>query len=108
MFLLVFIVTAIAEIAGCFGFWAWLRLGKSSLWAIPGIASLLLFGYLTTKLDAPLAGRAYAAYGGIYVATSIFWLWLVEGVGPDRWDLAGALICVAGTLVILFGRRAFA
>ncbi len=101
-----YIAAAAAEIAGCFAFWAWLRLGKSALWVIPGVASLILFAFLLTRIDSLFAGRAYAAYGGIYIAASLAWLWAVEGARPDRWDAAGALICLIGAAVILFGPRA--
>tara|TARA_E500000318_G_scaffold8007_1_gene7349 strand:+ start:250 stop:570 length:321 start_codon:yes stop_codon:yes gene_type:complete len=100
-----YVVAAIAEIAGCFAFWAWLRSGKSVLWIIPGIASLILFAWILTRVDAGFAGRAYAAYGGIYIAASVFWLWAVERVMPDRWDLTGMAICLIGAGVILFAPR---
>ncbi|ABA04720.1 Protein of unknown function UPF0060 [Nitrobacter winogradskyi Nb-255] len=98
-----YVGAAIAEIAGCFAFWAWLRLGKSVWWLVPGMASLALFAYLLTLVDSEAAGRAYAAYGGIYIMASLGWLWSVEGIEPDRWDLAGALICLIGAVVILIG-----
>ncbi len=97
---------AIAEIAGCFAFWAWLRLGKSALWIVPGIASLATFAFLLTLVESGAAGRTYAAYGEVYIVASLAWLWLVEGVRPDRWDIAGAAICVIGACVILLGPRA--
>ena len=97
---------AIAEIAGCFAFWAWLKLDKPIWWLVPGVLSLLVFAYLLTLIDAAAAGRAYAAYGGIYIAASLLWLWLVEGVRPDRWDTIGAAICIVGAAVILYGPRA--
>lgn len=100
-----FVGAAVAEIAGCFSFWAWLRLGKSPLWLIPGMAALALFAYLLTLVEAEHAGRSYATYGGVYIATALVWLWLAEGVRPDRWDLIGAAICLTGTGVILFGPR---
>lgn len=100
-----YLAAALAEIAGCFAFWAWLRLGRSAWWVAPGMASLALFAFLLTRVDALAAGRAYAAYGGIYIAASLGWLWLVEGVRPDRWDLAGAALCLAGAAVILGGPR---
>ena len=96
---------AVAEIAGCFAFWAWLRLDKSALWLIPGVACLLAFAWLLTLVDSPFAGRAYAAYGGVYIAASLGWLWLIEGVRPDRWDAVGAAICLIGATVIIFGPR---
>lgn len=101
----VYIAAALAEIAGCFAFWAWLRLGKSVLWLVPGVASLLLFAFLLTRVEAAFAGRSYAAYGGIYIASSLLWLWQVEGARPDRWDLIGATVCLAGAAVILWGPR---
>lgn len=92
---------ALAEIAGCFAFWAWLRLGQSAWWVLPGLASLALFAWLLTLVDSDAAGRTYAAYGGIYIGASLGWLWLVEGVRPDRWDLIGAAICLTGALIII-------
>lgn len=101
----VYVAAAVAEIAGCFAFWAWLRLGRSALWLVPGMVSLALFAFLLTRIDAAFAGRAYAAYGGVYIAASLMWLWMVEGMRPDRWDLAGAGVCLLGAAVILFGPR---
>lgn len=97
---------AAAEIAGCFSFWAWLRLDKSVWWLLPGLGSLALFAYLLTLVDTPFAGRAYAAYGGVYIVASLLWLWAVESSKPDRWDLVGAMVCLAGAAIILFGPRA--
>lgn len=96
---------AIAEIAGCFAFWAWLRLGKSALWIVPGILSLIVFAWLLTKVESDFAGRAYAAYGGIYIAASVGWLWLIEGKMPDRWDMTGVVVCLVGAGIILFAPR---
>jgi small multidrug resistance family-3 protein len=101
-----YIGAAIAEIAGCFAFWAWFRLDKSAWWVFPGVVSLALFAYLLALVDSPVAGRAYAAYGGIYIASSLVWLWLVEGVRPDRWDIVGAVICLIGAAIIIAGPRA--
>lgn len=105
MTLLAYAGAALAEIAGCFAFWSWLRLGRSPLWALPGLASLALFAVLLTLVDSPAAGRAFAAYGGVYIAASVLWLWLAEGQRPDRWDLTGSAICLVGTAIILLGRR---
>ncbi|RWP39249.1 MAG: YnfA family protein [Mesorhizobium sp.] len=102
---LIYIVAALAEIAGCFSIWAWWRLEKSPLWLAPGLVSLALFGFLLALVDISAAGRAYAAYGGIYIAASLGWLWLVEGVRPDRWDLAGSVLCIVGASVILLAPR---
>ncbi|WFP61952.1 YnfA family protein [Mesorhizobium sp. WSM4904] len=103
---LIYIAAALAEIGGCFSFWAWWRLEKSPLWLAPGLVSLALFGFLLALVDTNAAGRAYAAYGGIYIAASLAWLWLAEGVRPDRWDLGGAALCVVGASVILLAPRA--
>jgi len=100
-----YVAAAMAEIAGCFAFWAWLRLDKSPLWLVPGMLCLGLFALLLTRIDAAFAGRAYAAYGGIYILSSLFWMWAVEGEAPDRWDAVGATVSVVGALIILFGPR---
>ena len=103
---LIYTAAALAEIAGCFSFWAWWRLEKSPLWLLPGLVSLALFAFLLSLVDTDAAGRAYAAYGGIYIAASLAWLWLIEGMRPDRWDLAGAALCIVGASVILLAPRA--
>lgn len=100
-----YIGAAVAEIAGCFSFWAWLRMDKSPIWLVPGMLSLALFAYLLTLVDSDAAGRAYAAYGGVYIVASIFWLWVVEGSRPDRWDVTGAVVCIIGSAIILLGPR---
>jgi len=100
-----YVLAAFAEIAGCFAFWAWLRLDKSPLWVIPGIASLVAFAWLLTRTDTDFAGRAYAAYGGVYIGASLLWLWLVEGQQPDRWDVIGAAVCLIGAAIVLLGPR---
>ncbi|MDN3525896.1 YnfA family protein [Halomonas sabkhae] len=103
--LVLYVAAALAEIAGCFSVWAWWRLDKSALWLLPGVASLVLFAWLLSLSDADYAGRAYAAYGGVYIVTSLGWLWLVEQRLPDRWDLIGAAICLAGAGIILLAPR---
>ena len=102
---IVYVLAACAEIAGCFSFWAWLRSQQSGLWLVPGMASLALFAWLLTLVESSHAGRAYAAYGSVYIAASLVWLWAVEGSTPDRWDLLGAGIALAGAAVIVFGAR---
>ncbi|MEG3181462.1 YnfA family protein [Sphingomonas sp. LT1P40] len=101
-----YLLAALAEIAGCYAFWAWLRLGKSPLWAIPGIAALIVFAWALTLVETTHAGRAYAAYGGIYIVAAITWLWTVEGARPDRWDIIGGFVALVGTAIILLGPRA--
>ncbi len=98
-------LAAFAEIAGCFAFWAWFRMDRSAWWLLPGVLALVLFAYLLARIEADAAGRAFAAYGGVYITASLGWLWLVEDTQPDRWDLLGALICLGGATVILFAPR---
>lgn len=100
-----YIGAAIAEITGCFAFWAWLRLDKSIWWIVPGMASLALFAYLLTLVDSAAAGRTYAAYGGIYIASSLSWLWAIEGMRPDRWDILGVSLCLLGAAIIIAAPR---
>jgi small multidrug resistance family-3 protein len=69
-----YLLAAFAEIAGCFAFWAWLRLGGSAWWLVPGVGALVLFAWALTRIDAEFAGRAYAAYSGVYIAASLLWL----------------------------------
>ena len=101
-----YLTAAFGEIGGCFAFWACLRMQKSALWTIPGIVSLILFALVLTRIDSAHAGRAYAAYGGIYILSSLLWLWCVENTRPDHWDILGAAICLTGAAIILFGPRA--
>lgn len=105
MGLLVFIAAAVAEIAGCFAIWSVVRSNASVWWLMPGVAALVAFGFLLTLAPVDAAGRAYAGYGGVYIAASLVWLWAVEGRVPDRFDLIGAAICVMGAAVILFAPR---
>lgn len=105
MTLLIYPLAALAEIAGCFAFWAWLKLDRSPLWLAPGLLSLAVFAWLLTLVPSEAAGRAYAAYGGVYIAASLLWLWLVEGQRPDRFDLTGAAVCLVGAAVILLPQR---
>jgi small multidrug resistance family-3 protein len=100
-----YISAATAEIAGCFAFWAWLRLDRSIWWLAPGVVALVAFAYLLTLSPSENAGRAYAAYGGVYIVASFLWLWIVEGRLPDRWDIIGGALALAGAAIILFGPR---
>ena len=100
-----FFLAALFEIAGCYAFWSWLRMGKSAWWIVPALVSLVLFALLLTRVEAAYAGRAYAAYGGIYVVASLFWLGVVERARPLSTDWIGAAFCVVGALIILFGPR---
>ncbi|MFF7709302.1 YnfA family protein [Pseudomonas sp. NPDC007930] len=100
-----FFLAAVFEIAGCYSFYLWLRLGKSAWWVLPGLLSLVAFGLLLTRVEAAYAGRAYAAYGGLYIVTSLLWLALVEKVRPAGSDWLGAALCVLGASVVLWGPR---
>lgn len=102
---IIYFTAAVAEIAGCFSVWAVMRLSAPSWWLLPGFAALAAFAYLLTLVDAEAAGRAYAAYGGIYVLASLLWLRAVEGYAPDRWDVVGAGLSLAGAAIIIFGPR---
>lgn len=101
MALALYALAALGEIAGCFAFWAWLRLGRSAAWTLPGMLSLAAFAFLLTRIDVTLAGRAFAAYGGVYIAASLLWLWAVEGQRPDLWDGIGATLALLGAAIIL-------
>ena len=99
--LAIFAVAAFLEIAGCFAFWMWLRRGVTPFVALLGIASLIGFAVALTRVDSAFAGRAYAAYGGIYIAASLLWLWAAEGQRPTVSDLIGATLAVIRALVII-------
>lgn len=102
---LAFVLASLAEIAGCFGFWQWARQGRSAIRLLPSLVSLILFALLLTRIDSASAGRAFAAYGGIYITAALVWMWAVEGMRPDRWGLAGVALCLVGCAVILLGRH---
>lgn len=99
-----FIVTALAEIIGCFLPYLWLRRSGSPWLLVPGAASLALFAWLLS-LHPTSAGRTYAAYGGVYITTAMLWLWLAERQVPTRTDLLGVALCIAGAATIVLGAR---
>ncbi len=101
---LLFVVTAIAEIVGCYLPYLWLRHGKPVWLLLPAAISLALFSWLLT-FHPTAAGRTYAAYGGVYVTVALAWLWLVDGVRPVTSDLVGVALCLAGMSVIMFAPR---
>ncbi|OUI81417.1 YnfA family protein [Acetobacter orientalis] len=103
--LLIYIIAGFAEIAGCFAGWLWLKEGRSAWLLVPGLCSLALFALILTRIEAESAGRAYAAYGGVYITASLIWMRLVEGRTPDKWELLGAGVCLAGAGLILFAPR---
>jgi small multidrug resistance family-3 protein len=99
-----FVLTALAEIAGCYLPYLWLKRHGSPWLLIPALASLAIFAWLLT-MHPTAAGRVYAAYGGVYISVAIAWLWLVDGVRPTAWDLIGAAVAVTGMVIIMVGPR---
>lgn len=99
-----FVVTAVAEILGCYLAYLWLRHGRPAWLLVPGAASLALFAWLLALHPGP-AGRTYAAYGAVYVATAVLWLAVVDGQPPDRWDVAGVAVSLIGMAIIVLGPR---
>ena len=100
--LAIYIGAALAEIAGCFAVWAWMRQGASALWLVPGLLSLAVFAWLLTLAPSDFAGRAYAAYGGVYISVALAWLWAVDGVRPTAWDVVGVSLSLLGMGVIIY------
>jgi len=100
-----FVLTAVAEILGCYLPYLWLRKQGSPWLLVPALASLALFAWLLT-LHPTAAGRVYAAYGGVYVAVAVLWLWLIDGNRPTSWDLVGAAVAIVGMAIIMLGPRA--
>ncbi len=99
-----FVLTALAEIVGCYLPYLWLKQGGSVWLLIPAAFSLALFAWLLS-LHPSAAGRVYAAYGGVYIGVAIAWLWAVDSVKPTVTDCIGVLVCLAGMLIIMFGQR---
>ncbi|GIZ51387.1 YnfA family protein [Noviherbaspirillum aridicola] len=102
---LLFTLTAVAEIVGCYLPWLWLKKGGSAWLLLPAAASLALFAWLLS-LHPSAAGRVYAAYGGVYIGVALCWLWAVDGIRPTAWDVVGALVSLAGMAIIMFAPRA--
>lgn len=101
---LLYLATALAEIIGCYLPYLWLRQGGSAWLLVPAAISLAAFAWLLT-LHGTSAGRVYAAYGGVYIAAALAWLWLVDGVRPTWWDVAGVAVALAGMGIIMFQPR---
>lgn len=104
--LALFGAAALCEIGGCYAWWCWRREGAGAWVLLPGMACLALFGWLLTLADSDAAGRAFAAYGGIYIVAALVWLRLAEGRPVTARDLAGAALCLAGAALILSAGRA--
>ncbi|ATL99807.1 YnfA family protein [Aeromonas sp. MR19] len=99
-----FLITAVAEIVGCYLPYLWLTQGRSIWLLLPAGLSLVLFAWLLS-LHPTTAGRVYAAYGGVYIFVAILWLWLVDGIRPTLWDLVGSLVALLGMAIIMFAPR---
>lgn len=102
--LALFVATALAEIIGCYLPWLWLKEHRSAWLLLPAAISLALFAWLLT-LHPSAAGRVYAAYGGVYITVAIVWLWLVDGIRPTPWDIAGMMVALTGMGLIMFQPR---
>jgi small multidrug resistance family-3 protein len=100
-----YFLSAFFEILGCYSFWSYFRLSKSYIYLGVGVLSLISFAYLLTRVNLEFAGRAYAVYGGIYIVSSLLWLFFVEKQEFNRWDLIGSFLCIAGVCVILLGNK---
>lgn len=99
-----FVITALAEIIGCYLPYLWLKKGAPAWVLLPAAASLAAFAWLLT-LHPNAAGRVYAAYGGVYVTVALGWLWLVDGIRPSIWDVVGVGVTLAGMSIIMFAPR---
>lgn len=102
--LLLFILTALAEITGCWLPYLWLRQAGSVWLLVPAAFSLALFAWLLT-LHPAASGRIYAAYGGVYISVALLWLWLADGVRPQWTDWIGIALCLGGMTIIMWGAR---
>lgn len=103
--LLWYVLAATCEIGGCYAVWMWLRLGRSAFWLVPAVLILIVFAVTLTRVDAPFAGRTFAAYGGVYIVSSLTWLAVVERIVPKATDVIGSAVCLLGAAIIFFGAR---
>jgi small multidrug resistance family-3 protein len=102
--ILLFCAAALFEVGGAYLIWSWRRLGSPGWLALAGIAALAIYGFIQT-LQSFNFGRAFAAYGGVFIATALLWGWWVDGRRPDRWDWLGAGVCLMGAAMMLWGPR---
>lgn len=100
----IFVVAALAEISGAYLIWNWIRASKPALWGLVGLIALSVYA-LTQTFQSFNFGRTFAAYGGIFITTALFWGWLVDRRMPDRWDWIGVSISLLGAAIILWGPR---
>jgi len=99
-----FAISALFEIFGAYMIWQWRREGMPALFALVGVIALFLYSFIQTAQEFTF-GRAFAAYGGVFIAAATLWGWLVDGRAPDLWDWIGVLICLFGVGVILVAHR---
>ncbi len=102
---MIFFLAAFFEIIGCYSFFLVFKEGKTSFFIGIGIISLISFAYLLTKINLEFAGRIYVIYGGIYIISSLAWLYFVEKQLFNKWDISGSLIIFIGICIILFGNQ---
>lgn len=102
---LLFVLAAVAEIGGAWLVWQGLREHRGLLWIAAGVLALGAYGFVATFQPDPHFGRILAAYGGVFVAGSLAWGAVVDGFRPDRWDYAGAVLCLLGVAVIMYAPR---
>lgn len=100
-----FVVAALGELGGCYAVWSTIRKGRSPWFLLLGVLLLTMFAFALTRTDVTFAGRAFAAYAGVYIAGSLLWLRFVDGAPLTRTDFAGAALAMAGTIVIIAGAR---
>ena len=105
--LALFFLAGLAEIGGGWLVWQWLREDRGITWGLVGGGVLFLYGVLPTLQREPAFGRVYAAYGGIFIVLALLWGRVVDGWRPDRYDLVGAALALAGVAIIMWGRRWF-
>ncbi|WP_226346025.1 YnfA family protein [Agilicoccus flavus] len=103
--LVLFALAALAEIGGAWLVWQGVREHRGLLWVGAGVVALGLYGFVATLQPDANFGRILAAYGGVFVAGSLLWGMVVDGFRPDRWDVTGALVCLAGVAVIMYAPR---
>jgi small multidrug resistance family-3 protein len=99
------IAAAVLELSGCYAVWLWARGGRSPWWMAAATIALLLFAWCLSRVPAAFAGRAFAAYAGVYLLGAVAWLVVVDRQRPDRWDLLGATCGLIGALIIVYGPR---
>ncbi|MGA9873122.1 MAG: YnfA family protein [Rhodococcus sp. (in: high G+C Gram-positive bacteria)] len=103
--ILLFGVAAVFEIGGAWLVWQGVREHRGWLWIGGGVVALGLYGFVATLQPDANFGRILAAYGGVFVAGSLVWAMVADGFRPDRWDVTGALVCLVGVAVIMYGPR---